>query len=231
MNSSAESILLETEFKLRFLKKSIECDADLSSSSDTTVSTTPLERCERAHKQKTLFPIDVCREYFHSVFYERVTSDVFPHAILASDAKRRLISDSAYSAFCVLVSVEGMPADVELCTLFALIVWLPELALAVFYDAKERKDVHEGHKSSLWNVVEHVAYSKKRFNGAVEIQKSARALLRSLESRNSDAKKIESALFLSAQRVTSASISVPFVLSAGCKCGSLLFPQEKPTRR
>ena len=232
MKRSAENALLRSEYKVAFLQKTATSTQDSEAGSDTTTTTTtasidPPIFTENIETKKLLITSSLCDIFFRDVCYS-IAIDVFPEDILQDEAKRRFLCGAAYSAFTVLLCVEGVHNDFQLSTLFSLLVWIMEMALAAFFDANERNDVHSGHFRALRSVVKSVAYQAHSISEPPEIQKVARSLARKLENNDSiNIKELENELFESAERVIASSSSIEFVLNSGCRRGCFLFPAKQ----
>lgn len=231
MKRSVEGQFLRLEYQASLLQKTATATQDSDSDTTTTTTTATIEPLivptENAKQQ--LLTTTLCDVFFQAACYNLVATGVFPEDILQDDAKRRFLCDAAYSAFGVLVCVEGVDKDVKISTLFSLLVWVTELSLAAFFDAKERTDVHSGHTRALRDVIKAVAYKAHSSSEPPGIQKAARALSRQFEQNDcKNTKQLEHDLFEGAKRVIASSTSVALVLKAGCRRGCFLFPIPQP---
>ena len=229
MKRSVENALLRSEYDVMCLKKTTATAIhDSEADSDTTTTTTEPVFVPAENSKQYILTASLCDVFFKDVCYNIVATDIFPDDLLKDDSKRRLLCDASYSAFTVLLCVEGIKNDFQLSTLFSLLVWIMEMALAAFFDANERNDVHSGHFRALRSVVKSVAYQAHSISEPPEIQKVARSLARKLENNDSkNIKELENDLFESAKLVIASSSSIEFVLNSGCRRGCFLFPAKQ----
>lgn len=219
MKRSLERALIDNECELATLKH----NASKCIQETTTYHTEPEVGClvhpRKGDNTQTLcrrVTIDVCNSYFNHVLYDHVLGYIFPLQLLEDNRKARLVCNTTYSAFCVLVCVEGLPEGTELSVVFPLLIWLTEVALGTFYNAKDIKDIHEGHMLALWDVIRYVAYKpKEEDEHPPEIQKTARTLVRESEDPQFDKTAASKLMFQYAKSVANMSTSLNLVLNAG----------------
>ena len=203
--------------------------AESAASSEATTATATATATTTASPAAVPFlSVGECADFFHATLETHVAPYVVPSAVADSSTKSRLLLDSAYAAFCLLVCVEGLAPSTPPCTLFALLAWTTEVALAAFFDAATVKDAHEGHAKAFWAALKHTAFSAAHPAVAHEqphaLQRAARSAWRESEAKEFDCQAYREKMFDEARRVVEASVSVPFVLNAGCLGAIAHFP-------
>lgn len=232
MKRRAEAELLRLEDENRRLERT-ERTERVDAASDATTASTASPASTTA---TLLFDTEACAEFFHTALYEKAAKHILPSNVADSHVKTRVVLDATYSAFCVLVCVEGVAPVADTCVFFALILWIAEIALASFFDAPAVKDVDEGHAKAFWELMKTTAYSPARRGGSDmqhphELQRAARAAWRESEAADFDCPGYRDRMFDDAKRITEASVALTFVITAGCKGANAQFtpPQHPPS--
>ena len=230
MKRRTERVVLELERENKRLKKQVSRFETVERASDATTGSTV-----SIASTKTTAPmlsVGECADFFHAALETHVAPYVLAPNVAEGSTKMRLVLDTTYAAFCVLVCVEGVGTEAHQCALFAMLVWIAEAALAAFFLAPVLRDEHEGHSRAFWELMKNTAFSPTRRaspqDQAHALQRAARSAWRESEATEFDCQGYRKRMFAEAKRVVDASVSVPLVLKAGCVGASAQFSPHQP---
>lgn len=161
----------------------------------------------------TWVDVEDCAFFFGSPLDDAVQDNVLPLVIVESSQKRRTVLEAAHAALSILLCVEGVPAAASGLTAFALAVWCVEVSVASFFNAGVLDTHNEGHVRAFWQLVNRIAFLRKRGSETHPLQRAARVAWRGRESGEAGDSSVE---FEEAKAIVRDSKSVMLVMRAGC---------------
>jgi len=218
-----EQALLEAETEVSVLKHRVVpavVESTSSTNSHTDASTQDETMPMRA--QFTVSELEMMlREPLLSNFGHTVLAKVLD----TNDGSREFVLNAAFSAFLLMATTEEETISEtkdSCCTLFALLVWCVEAALATFFNSPV-KDVAPIHVAAFWEIV--TALLRSRGADAHELTKGARLIER--KGRQCGDGLALKALNVAKMLVAHSTVAA-VVFGAGCNGGIALFRKPSP---